>query len=59
MVELFSHALILMLIYDITIGFNTVLTGPFMSHPSTQLGYSVGEFQALQLIVFAAFGVVD
>ena len=25
----------------------------------TQLGYSTGEFQALQLIVLAAFGVVD
>ena len=41
------------------IGFNTVLTDPFMSHLATQLGYSAGEFQALQLIVFAAFGVVD
>ena len=41
------------------IGFNTVLTGPFMSHLTTQLGYSAGEFQALQLIVLAAFGVVD
>ena len=40
------------------IGFNTVLTAPFMSHLATQLGYSAGEFQALQLIVFAAFGVV-
>ena len=36
------------------IGFNTVLTDPFMSHLATQLGYS-----ALQLIVLAAFGVVD
>ena len=41
------------------IGFNTVLTDSFMSHPATQLGYSAGEFQALQLIVLAAFGVVD
>ena len=41
------------------IGFNTVLTDPFMSHLSTQLGYSAGEFQTLQLIVLAAFGVVD
>ena len=31
----------------------------FMSHLATQLGYSAGEFQALQLIVLAAFGVVD
>ena len=41
------------------IGFNTVPTDPFMSHLATQLGYSAGEFQALQLIVLAAFGVVD
>ena len=40
-------------------GFNTVLTDPFMSHLATQLGYSAGEFQALQLSVLAAFGVVD
>ena len=33
--------------------------GPFMSHLATQLGYSAGEFQALQLIVLVAFGVVD
>ena len=32
---------------------------PFMSHLATQLGYSAGEFQALQLIVLAAFGVVN
>ena len=32
---------------------------PFMSHLATQLGYPAGEFQALQLIVLAAFGVVD
>ena len=31
----------------------------FMSHLVTQLGYSAREFQALQLIVLAAFGVVD
>ena len=31
----------------------------FMSHLATQLGYSTGEFQALQLIVLVAFGVVD
>ena len=41
------------------IGFNTVLTDSFMSHIATQLGYSAGEFQALQLSVLAAFGVVD
>ena len=41
------------------IRFNTVLTDPFMSHLATQLGFSAGEFQALQLIVLSAFGVVD
>ena len=41
------------------IGFNTVLTDPFMSHLATQLGYSAGKFQALQLIVLSAFGVAD
>ena len=41
------------------IGFDMVPSDPFMSHPDTQLGYSTGEFQALQLIVIAAFGVVD
>ena len=41
------------------IGFNMVPSAPFMSHLATQLGYSAGEFQALQLIVLAMFGVVD
>ena len=41
------------------IGFNMVPSDPFMSHLTIQLGYSAGEFQALQLIVLAAFGVVD
>ena len=41
------------------IGFNTMLTDPFLSHLATQLGHSAGEFQALQLIVLAAFSVVD
>ena len=36
-----------------------MLTDPFVSHLATQLGYSAGEFQALQLIVLAAFGVGD
>ena len=40
-------------------GFNIVPSNPFMSHLATQLGYSAGVFQALLLIVFAAFGVVD
>ena len=41
------------------IGFNTVLADPFLSHLAAQLGYFAGEFHALQLIVLAAFGVVD
>ena len=41
------------------IGFNMAPSDPFMSHLATQLGYSAGELQALQLIVLAAFGVVD
>ena len=41
------------------IRFNMVPLDPFMSHLATQLGYSAGEFQALQLIVLATFGVVD
>ena len=40
-------------------GFNTGLTDPFMSHLTTQLGYSAREFHALQLIVLSAFGVLD
>ena len=40
-------------------GFNMVPSDPFMSHLATRLGYSAGEFQALQLIVLATFGVVD
>ena len=35
-----------------------MLTDPFTSHLATQLAYSAGEFQASQLIVFAAFGAV-
>ena len=41
------------------IGFNMVPSDPVMSHLATQLGYSAGEFQALQLIVLATFGVVN
>ena len=36
-----------------------VPSDPFMLHLATQLGFSAGEFKALQLIVLAAFGVVD
>ena len=38
------------------IGFNMVPSDHFVSHLETQLGYSAGEFQALQLVVLAAFG---
>ena len=41
------------------IGFNIVPSDPFISHLAAQLGYSAGEFRALQLIVLVAFGVVD
>ena len=41
------------------IGFNMMPSDPLLSHLATQFGYSAGEFQALQLIVLAAFGVVD
>ena len=42
------------------IGFNMVPPSDrFMSHLTTQFEYSAGEFQALQLIVLATFGVVD
>ena len=40
------------------IGFNMVPSDPFMSHLATQLWYSAGEFQALQLIVLVGFVVV-
>ena len=41
------------------IGFNMVPSDPLMSHLATQLGYSAGEFHALQPIVLVTFGVVD
>ena len=40
------------------IGFN-IPSDSFMPHLFTQLEYSTWEFQALQLIVLAVFGVVD
>ena len=40
------------------IGFNMGPSDPFMSHLANQLGYSAGEFQALQLIGLVAFGVM-
>ena len=44
---------------SMNIGFNMVPSDPLMWHLATQLGYSAAEFQALQLIALAAFGVVD
>ena len=41
------------------IGFNMVKSDTCMSHLATQLRYSAEEFQALQLIVLATFGVLD
>ena len=41
------------------IGFNMVPSDPFMSHLTAQFGYTAGEFQALQLIFLATFGVGD
>ena len=41
------------------IRFSMVPSDPLMSHLPADLGYSAGEFQALQLIVLVAFGVVD
>ena len=41
------------------IGFKMVPSALFMSHLDTQIEYSTGDFQALQLIVLVAFGVVD
>ena len=40
-------------------GLNMFPLDSFMSCLHSLLGYSTGEFQALQLIVFVAFGAVD
>ena len=40
------------------IGFNTLLSDPFMSNSYSQLGYSTGDGQALQLIVLAVLGAL-
>ena len=45
--------------FNVESGIHHGAIGRFVSHLATQLGYSAGEFQALQLIVLAAFGVVD
>ena len=41
------------------IGLNTSPSDSFVSYLNSHLGYSAGEFQALQLIVLAVFGAVD
>ena len=38
---------------------NTSPSDSFVSYLNSHLGYSAGEFQALQLIVLAVFGAVD
>ena len=45
--------------FSLNIGLNMFPLDSFMSYLHSQLGYSTGEFQALQLIVLVAFGAVD
>ena len=45
--------------FSLNIGLNILPLDSFMSCLHSVLGYSTGEFQALQLIVFATFGAVD
>ena len=45
--------------FSLNIGLNMFPLESFMSCLHSILGYSTGEFQALQLIVLAAFGAVD
>ena len=45
--------------FPLNIGLNMFPLDSFMSILHFLLGYSTGEFQALQLIVLAAFGAVD
>ena len=45
--------------FSLNIGLNMLPLDSFMSCLHSLLGYSTGEFQALQLIVLAAFGVVE
>ena len=44
--------------FSLNIGLNMIPLDAFMSCLHSLLGYSTGEFQALQLIVLAAFGAV-
>ena len=45
--------------FSLKFGLNMFPLDSFMSCLHSLLGYSTGVFQALQLIVLAAFGVVD
>ena len=45
--------------FSLNIGLNMFSLDSFMSCLHSLLGYATGEFQALQLIVLAAFGAVD
>ena len=45
--------------FSLNIGLSMIPLDSFMSCLHSLLGYSTGEFQALQLIVLAAFGAVD
>ena len=45
--------------FSLNIGLNMFPLDSFMSCLHSLLGFSTGEFQALQLIVLAAFGAVD
>ena len=45
--------------FSLSIGLNMLPLDSFMSCLHSLLGYSTWEFQALQLIVLAAFGAVD
>ena len=45
--------------FRLNISLNTSPSDSFVSYLNSHLGYSAGEFQALQLIVLAVFGAVD
>ena len=45
--------------FSLNIGLNMLPLDSFMSCLHSLLGYSTGEFQALQLIVLVAFGAMD
>ena len=44
--------------FSLNIGLNMLLSDSFVSCLHSLLGYSTGEFQALQLIVLAEFGAM-